>query len=50
MGKRTIKQQVNKLWAEGRNPIRLFGNIYLVRYEPAYYMKFPLYVIKILKE
>jgi hypothetical protein len=49
MKNKTIQQQVNRLWAEGRNPIHLFGNVYLVRREPPYYSKWPIYIIKILK-
>lgn len=46
----TIKEQVNVLRAKGYNPIHLFRNVYLVRYETVYYSKLPLYLIKIFKE
>ena len=46
----TIKEQVNVLRAKGYNPIHLFGRVYLVRYETIYYSKWPIYLIKILKE
>lgn len=46
----TKQQYVNTLWAKGRNPIHLFGNIYLVRYESTQFSKIPLYLIKIIKD
>ena len=45
----TIKQKVNLLRARGYNPIHIFGKAYLVRHEPAYCSKWPIYVINILK-
>lgn len=42
----TVQQKVNTLWARGYNPIRLFGNIYLVRHEPSCCSKLPLYTVK----
>lgn len=45
----TIQQQVNILWSKGFNPIRLFKNVYLVRYESTQYSKWPIYFIRILK-
>lgn len=36
-------------WAKGRNPIHLFGNVYLVRHESTYRSKWPIYKIKIFK-
>lgn len=50
MGNLTKTQWANMQWAKGRNPIHLFGNVYLVRYESVYYSKLPVYVIKIFKE
>lgn len=46
----TIKQQARVLWAEGRNPIHLFGNIYLVRHKSYVCSKIPFYKIKVLEE
>lgn len=46
----TAKQWANIQWAKGRNPIHLFGNVYLVRHESTYYSKWPIYLIKIFKE
>lgn len=49
--KRLTKQQyINVLWAKGRNPIHLFGNVYLVRHESIVFSKIPFYKIKIIKE
>ena len=45
----TIQQKVNMLWAEGYNPIRLFGNVYLVRHKPERYSKLPIYYIRVIK-
>jgi hypothetical protein len=50
MKKITAEQWANIQWAKGRNPIRLFGNVYLVRYESIYLSKWPIYLIKIFKE
>lgn len=50
MNKLTAKQWANIQWAKGRNPIHLFGNVYLVRYESTQFSKIPLYLIKIFKE
>ena len=50
MKKLTAKQWFNIQYAKGKNPIRLFGNVYLVRYESTYYSKLPIYKIKIFKE
>ena len=44
----TRQEKVNQLWAKGRNPIHLFGHVYLVRRESTAYSKFPWYVIRIL--
>lgn len=46
----TAKQWFNLQWAKGRNPIHLFRNVYLVRYESIYHSKLPIYLIKIFKE
>ena len=46
----TAKQWVHLQWAKGKNPIHLFGNVYLVRKEPTYFSKWPIYVIKIFKD
>lgn len=50
MDKLTAEQWANKQWAKGRNPIHLFGNVYLVRYKSTYYSKWPIYLIKIFKD
>lgn len=50
MKKITAKQWAYKQWAKGRNPIHLFGNVYLVRRESVYHSKWPIYVIKIFKD
>lgn len=50
MDKLTEEQWANRQWAKGKNPIRLFGNVYLVRKESTYYSKWPIYVIKIFKK
>lgn len=44
----TLQEKVNQLWAKGRNPIHLFGHIYLVRKESIAYSKIPWYTIRIL--
>lgn len=49
MRKITAKQWSHIQWAKGRNPIHLFGNVYLVRHESIYHSKWPIYVIKIFK-
>ena len=49
MKKVTAKQWFNIQWAKGKNPIHLFGNVYLVRCRSAYYSKWPIYKIKIFK-
>ena len=45
----TREQKVRLLWSQGYNPIRLFGDVYLVRYQPDWYSNWPIYVIKIIK-
>lgn len=50
MDKITKKQWFNIQWAKGRNPIRLFGNVYLVRHESIYHSRWPIYVIKVFKD
>jgi hypothetical protein len=50
MKKITAKQWFNLQWAKGRNPIHLFGNVYLVRYESVYHSRWPIYLIKIFKD
>lgn len=50
MKKLTAKQWANIQWAKGRNPIHLFGNVYLVRYKSTQFSKIPFYLIKIFKE
>lgn len=46
----TKEQYINKLWAKGLNPIHLFGDVYLVRHESMQFSKWPLYLIKIIKD
>ena len=46
----TAKEWFNLQWAKGKNPIHLFGNVYLVRRKSTYYSKWPIYVIKIFKD
>lgn len=46
----TKEQYLNVLRAKGRNPIKLFGNLYLVRYESVQFSIWPLYFIKIIRE
>ena len=46
----TVQQQVNILWSKGYNPIHLFGNVYLVRHESTQFSKWPLYLIRVIKE
>lgn len=43
-------QYLNVLRAKGRNPIHLFGNVYLVRKDPSNISRLPLYIIKIIRE
>ena len=50
MKKLTAKQWAHIQWAKGRNPIHLFGNVYLVRHESTQLSKIPFYLIKIFKE
>ena len=51
MKKRIPKwQYLNKLRAKGRNPIKLFGNVYFVRKDPSNISRWPLYIIKIIRE
>lgn len=49
MRKITAKQWANVQRAKGRNPIHLFGNVYLVRHESTQFSKIPFYKIKIFK-
>lgn len=44
----TLQEKVNQLWAKGRNPIHLFGHVYLVRKESTAYSRWPIYTIRIL--
>lgn len=44
-----IKHKVNVLWAKGYNPIHIAGNLYLVRHQPTYVSRWPLYLFKIIK-
>lgn len=46
----TLQQKVNQLWAQGRNPIHLFGHVYLVRHESTQFSKWPIYLIKIFRD
>ena len=46
----TAKQWFNIQWAKGKNPIHLFRNVYLVRYESTFISKWPIYLIKFFKE
>lgn len=50
MGVSNKQKKINILFAQGYNPIHLFGDVYLVRREPQYYSKLPIYLIKIIKE
>ena len=50
MKKLTAKHWAHIQWAKGKNPIHLFGNVYLVRYASTQYSKIPFYLIKIFKE
>ena len=50
MKRPTKEQYVNLLWAKGRNPIHLFRNVYLVRHESTKFSKWPIYLIKIIKD
>ena len=42
-------QYLNVLRARGRNPIHLFGNVYLVRKYPTNVAKWSMYIIKIIR-
>jgi hypothetical protein len=44
------QKKINMLWSQGYNPIHLFGDVYLVRREQQRYSKWPIYLIKIIKE
>ena len=44
------QKRINVLWAQGYNPIRLFGDVYLVRHESTQFSKLPIYLIKIIKD
>lgn len=46
----TAKQWFNLQRAKWRNPIHLFGNVYLVRHKSVVNSKIPFYKIKIFKE
>ena len=46
----TVQQQVNVLRSKGYSPVKLFKNIYLVRHESTQFSKWPLYLIKIIRE
>ena len=46
----TVQQQVTVLWSKGYNPVKLFKNVYLVRYESMQFSKWPIYLIKILQD
>lgn len=50
MGSTSKQRQINLLWAQGFNPIHLFRNVYLVRYESTTYSKVPFYKIQIIKD
>jgi hypothetical protein len=50
MSRITRQQWANLQWAKGRNPIRLFKNVYLVRHESTYHSRWPIYLIKIFKD
>ena len=43
------QKKVHLLWAQGFNPIHLFGNIYLVRHISTVHSKVSFYKIKIIK-
>jgi hypothetical protein len=44
------QRKIHLLWAQGYNPIHLFGDVYLVRYESTVFSKIPFYTIKIIKD
>lgn len=44
------QRKIHLLWAQGFNPIHLFGNVYLVRYESTTHSKVPFYKIQIIKD
>lgn len=50
MCKMSIEERVERLRWGGFNPIRLWGNVYLVRYYSKDYSDLPFYTIKIFKE
>ena len=50
MGKLTIEERVERLRWGGFNPIHLFGNVYLVRYQSTRFSDIPFYKIEIFKE
>lgn len=43
-------QYINVLRAKGKNPIHLFGNVYLVRKDPTNISRWPFYIIKIIRK
>lgn len=46
----TARQWFNIQKAKWRNPVHLFGNVYLVRRKSVVLSKWPIYVLKIFKE
>lgn len=44
------QKKINILFAQGYNPIHLFGDVYLVRREPQRHSKLPIYLIKIIND
>lgn len=44
------QKKINVLFAQGYNPIHLFGDVYLVRHQPQHYSKLPIYLIKIIND
>ena len=44
------QRKIRLLWAQGYNPIHLFGNVYLVRHDTIRNSKIPFYKIQIIKD
>lgn len=44
------QRKVHLLWAQGFNPIHLFGDIHLVRYKSITHSKIPFYKIRIIRD
>lgn len=50
MDKLTIEERVERLRWYGYNPIHLWGNVYLVRYQSTRFSDIPFYTVKIFKD